>query len=208
MDNSQRHRRLRGLICGINRVRKRQAKQIDILCNDMVEAHRAFIKRLDAVSFTADFYEALAGTYDLGGLLNTAGGIIKKEMPGCEVTFFLSGDDSFEMYTLESAGDKNGAGFLESCFNSEIVASVCEANGLCGLETLFEMGLQANPQVLSKIDALTIPLGENGVSAGFILVYRSSEQQLRVEEVMRIISITPGLTRAIRACRGAGQLTD
>ena len=91
MDYKQRYRRLRLLIGELNKERKRQAKKIDILCNDFISAHRDFIKRLNTINFTANFYEAIVGTTDLSGLLYTAGKLIKDEIPDSKVAFFLLG---------------------------------------------------------------------------------------------------------------------
>ncbi len=91
MDQKQRHRRLRLLIGKLNKERKRQAQKIDILCNDFISAHRDFIKRLNTINFTANFYEAIVGTTDLSGLLYTAGKLIKDEIPDSSVAFFLLG---------------------------------------------------------------------------------------------------------------------
>ena len=65
MDSKQRKKRLRLLIGKLNKERKKQAKKIDILCNDLIAAQRDFIKRLSTISFTADFCESIIGVSDL-----------------------------------------------------------------------------------------------------------------------------------------------
>ena len=89
MDYKQRHRRLCLLIRKLNKERKKQAQKIDILCNDFISAQRDFIKRLNTINFTANFYEAIVGISDLSGLLYTAGKLIKGEIPDSNVAFFL-----------------------------------------------------------------------------------------------------------------------
>ena len=79
MGDKLRHKRLRSLITKLNRQRKKQARQIDILCNDFISAQRNFIKNLKTTSFMANFYESIIGATDLNDLLCTAVGLIKEE---------------------------------------------------------------------------------------------------------------------------------
>jgi len=116
VDYKQRHRRLRLLVRKLNKERKKQAQKIDILCNDFISAQGDFIKRLNTINFTANFYEAILGTTDLSSLLYTAGKLIKDEISDSYVTFFLLGlpfrkesrngvppqQDNFELYMFES----------------------------------------------------------------------------------------------------------
>jgi hypothetical protein len=69
------------------------------------------------------------------------------------------------------------------------------------LDDMFVMGLQGNLTVLNKISAVTIPLSQAGLSLGFILIYRSSENKLTAEELNNISAVTLGLSRAIQSCR-------
>jgi len=89
VDYKQRHRRLRLLIRKLNKERKKQAQKIDILCNDFISAQRDFIKRLNTINFTANFYEAIVGITDLSSLLYVAGKLIEDEIPDSNVAFFL-----------------------------------------------------------------------------------------------------------------------
>lgn len=117
VDNKQRHRKLRLLLGKMNKERKKQAQKIDILCNDFISAQGDFIKRLNTINFTADFYETILGTTDLSSLLYTACKLIKNEILDSNVAFFLLGfpsheesrqrlplqKDNFEVYTFDSA---------------------------------------------------------------------------------------------------------
>ncbi len=80
MDQDQRHKRLRVLISKLNKERKKQAKKIDMLCNDLIAAQRDFIKRLSTISFAADFYKSIIGINDLDRLLSIARKLIKDEL--------------------------------------------------------------------------------------------------------------------------------
>lgn len=202
MNQDQRHRRLRLLIKKLNQERKRQAKKIDIICNDLIAAHRSFIRTLNAITFAADFYKSIMGTTDLGRLLHTASKLIKDEIGDVNVSFFLRQADSFELHMFES--DKPivlEKQRLENHFTTELVEDISKSNKLCTLEDMFAMGLQANLTELNIISAVTIPLDGLGLPLGFILIYRSSENELKVDELNKITPVTPGLSRAIQACQ-------
>jgi len=202
VDDKRRHRRLRLLISELNKERKKQAKKIDILCNDLIAAQRGFIKRLDTIGFTANFYKAIVGMTDLSTLIFTAGKLIKDETPNSNVAFFLRQADSFELHMFESDQpitlEKR---HLENCFTAELVNNICESNKICTVDDMFAMGLQGKLTVLNKISAVTIPLGQLGSSLGFMLIYRSSQNKLTADELKNITAITPGLSRAIQSCR-------
>jgi len=208
MDHKQRHR-LRLLVGKLNKERKKQAKKIDILCNDLIAAHRDFIKRLNTISFTANLYESIVGTTDLSSLLYTACKLIKDEIPDASVAFFLRQAESFELHMFESDQpitlEKQR---LENCFSPELVDNICKSNKICTLDDMFAMGLQGNPTCLNKISAVTIPLGQLGPSPGFILICRSSKNRLTAEELNNISAITPGLSQAIQSCQALLHTSD
>lgn len=209
MNSKPRDKRLRLLVHKLNIERKRQAQKIDILCNDLIGAQRQFINKLRIISFIANFYECLLGIADLSTLLDTAGRLIKDEIPDVNVTFFLRRSDTFELHMFESetpiVSEKHR---LENCFTTELVESICQSHKSCSLDDMFAMGLEGNLAELSKISAVAVPLGGLGRSLGFILLYRSSQEQFTSEEANRVSSITCGLARAVQSCRRQLQPVD
>ena len=209
MDHKQRHRRLRLLVEKLNKEREKQAKKIDILCNDLIAAQRDFIKRLNTISFTANFYESIVGTTDLSSLLHTVCKLIKDEILDANVAFFLRQEENFELHMFESDQpitlEKQR---LENCFTPELVDNICKSNKLCTLEDMFAMGLQGNLVELNKISAVTVPLGQFGPSLGFILIYRSSENKLTDDELNNITAVTCGLSQAIQSCQALCHSAD
>jgi hypothetical protein len=229
-DNKQRNRRLRRLIKKLNRERKKQAQKTDILCNDFISAQRNFIKRLNVIAFTANFYESIIGSTDLENLLYNTARMIKAESSDTNVTFFLrhhepstdletgalqpSGRSTtstdFELHIFESiqpimlegtyASDCS-RGKLENCFSPELMDSICKSNKVCTLEDMFAMDLQGHLTGWHKVSAVTIPLCLLGSLLGFILIYRSSENPLTANGIDRICAITSGLSRAIVSCQ-------
>ena len=202
MYNKQRYKRLRLLIRRLNKERKTQGQKTDILCNDLIAAQREFIKKLDIISFTANFYESIVGTTDLNTLLHIAAKFIKNEIPDANVAFFLRQTESFELHLFASdqpiSLEKQQ---LENSFTPEVVENICKSNKTCMLDDMFAMGLQGNLTALNKISAVTIPLSQAGLSLGFILIYRSSENKLTTEELNNISAVTLGLSRGIQSCR-------
>lgn len=198
MDHKQRNRRLRLLVSKLNKERKKQAKKIDILCKDLIAAQRDFIKKLDTISFTANFYETIVGATDLSSLILTASKLIKDEIPDANIAFFLCQADSFELHMFESNQPITlGKQRLENCFSPELVDNICKSNKICTLDDMFAMGLQGNLIELNKISAVTIPLSRLGSSLGFILIYRSSANRLTADELNNISAVSCGLSRAI-----------
>lgn len=134
VDHKQRHKSLRLLISKVNKERKKQAKKIDILCNDLIAAQRDFIKRLNTISFTASFYESIIGTTDLSTLFYTAGKLIKDEIPDANIAFFLRQAESFELHLFESDQPITlEQQRLENCFTPELVDNICKSNKICTL---------------------------------------------------------------------------
>ena len=209
MDKKNRQKRLRLLVSELNKDRKKQAKKIDILCNDFIAAQREFIKKLGTISFTANFYESIVGITDLSTLILTASKLIKDKIRDLNVAFFLRQEDNFELHMHESeqptALDKQQ---LENCFSAELVNNICKSNKICSLDDMFAMGLEGKLSVLSRISAATIPLGPHGSSVGFLLIYRPLENELTPDELNNIAAIAPGLSGAIQSCQALLQSAD
>ena len=86
MHNVNREKRLRQLVSRQNQRRKLQAKQIDILCNDIIGIQKSFISTLNRFAFTADFCESIIGIDDVKKLLSVLSSTpIGIEEPGREI---------------------------------------------------------------------------------------------------------------------------
>lgn len=209
MQDENRNKRLRLLTKKLNKERKKQAKQIDILCNDLISAQRDFMKRLKAVSFVANFYESIIGVTDLNHLLYTAVEMIKEQIDDANVIFFICQAETFEQYSFESgqavAFEKEN---FSSCFSPDLIDNICASNKVCTIEEMFAMGLHGNLVELSKISAVTIPLDGFSSQSGFMLVYRSSERKLSSDKIGSISAVRNGLSRAIASCQGLLHPTD
>jgi hypothetical protein len=210
VNDERRNKRLRLLTARLNKERKKQAKQIDILCNDFVAAQKDFIKALNTIGFAADFYGAIAGLTELNELLWAAGNLVKNQIPDANVAFFLlapSGaegtqSDNFELHIFESdlAIDLEDRR-IENFFTAELVGNIAKSNRICTIEDMLGMGLAGSPACLEKISTAAIPLSTPGSSMGFVLIYRSSRNQLTADELKAVAQIMPGLGRSIASCR-------
>jgi transcriptional regulator with GAF, ATPase, and Fis domain len=200
--DKNRNKRLRLLIKKLNKDRKKQGQKIDILCNDLIAAQRDFLKKLKTLTFAANFYESIIGTTDLNNLLQTASGLIKKQVEGANIIFFLRHEESFEQYAFENEQVVNPAKqHFESCFGPELVENICSSKKVCTIEDMFAMGLQGNLIELNKISAVTVPLYSYRSLSGFILIYQTSPKKLTTEEISNIIAVGSGLSTAIASCR-------
>ena len=202
MSQSQRQRRLRLLVRRLNRQRKQQARQVDILCADLVAANRGFVRRLDGVSFAAGFYKSLLGAGNLRSLLKRAGQLIAKELPGASVSFFLRQSEGCEFQAFDDRqASQIAEPRLEDGFGPELIDSICKWNKPCTVDDLLGMGLEGSPRGLEQISIATLPLNDLGRALGFILIYRPMPNRLRHEELRKIGLVTCGLSHAIRGCR-------
>ena len=217
MNDERRNKRLRLLISRLNKERKKQAKQIDILCNDFVAAQKDFIKALNTIGFAADFYGAIAGLTELNELLYAAGNLVKDQIQDANVAFFLLAPSiaegtradnldcrqtSFELHIFESEQpidleDRR----IENFFTAELVGNIAKSNRICTIEDMLGMGLAGSPACLEKISTAAIPLSTPASSMGFVLIYRSSRNQLTADELKAVAQIMPGLGRSIASCR-------
>jgi hypothetical protein len=207
--DKQRHRRLRLLIKELNKNRKKQAQQIDILCNDLVAAQRSFIKKLKTISFTAGFYESILGATDLNSLLYRAVKQIRRKIDEATIVFFLRQAESFEIYVFDSGRPPAlGRQQLEGCFSQELAENICQSNKVHTLEDIFEIGVGGDFTALSGVSAVTIPLGVFGSSSGFILICRAADERLTADETGDISAVTSGLSQAIARCQALSRAAD
>jgi len=202
MSQTERHRRLRLLLNRLNKQRKQQASKIDILCNDLISAQRAFIQRLYALSFAAEFYKSLLGSPDLNNLLARADRQIRQELPGAGVAFYLRQSEGCELYSF-------GGGEMFACeqhgpqehLTPEMIDAICKSNKVCSIAELPSLDYGEDLKELARFSIATLPLSDLGRSLGFTLLWRPVPQSITPEEVRRIEPVMCGLSQAIRNAR-------
>lgn len=209
VDNDKRNQRVRQLVSRLNKERKKQARQIDILCNDLLAAQKQFLKELKVIGFCADFYESLLGLTDLNELLACAAGIVKEHISDANVAFFLLSNaaeelrnNNFEMHIFESdrpidLEEKR----IENFFTADLIDSISQSGRLCSVDDMLALGLAANPRCLEKVAAAGLPLNHHGCTLGFVLLYRASENPFTREELKSLEQIASGLSHSIASSR-------
>ncbi len=200
MSQTERNQRLRLLLRKLNQQRKQQASQIDILCNDLIGAHRSFLQRLQDLGFAAEFYRSLLGGMDVNGILARAGRVIKQELPGAGVTFFLRQPDGFELHACP--GDESLYGEHQGPqddFDAELVDGICKHNKPCTLEDIVAMSTAGTLGALRKYSLVTLPLSDLGRSLGFAFLFCPLPQVLNAADVRRISPVMCGLAQALHA---------
>lgn len=202
MYNEARYNRVRLLVHGVNQGRKRQAKKIDILCNDLICAHRNLIKKAEMLRFAANFYQSIIAARNLEDLLDTASSSLEGEIIGATILFFLKQGEGFSIYSTENS-EKAGAEeeSLESFINNETGNEICRYNRPCNINEMMTMGLQVAPKMLNRLSAFAVPLFSAGNSIGFVFLYRISGEQISQEQVDMASCISNGLARAIISCQ-------
>ncbi|AQT68170.1 hypothetical protein STSP2_01325 [Anaerohalosphaera lusitana] len=199
MDDT-RYRRIRSLVRKLNRQRHEQAKKIDLLCNDMVGAHREFVLQLENLSAGFTFYESLLGHNDLGQILATTFNYVYRHVNECEVAIFLTDGHNFQVHQAESrTAISKKVEKLWGSFTNETVNEISRANAITELGTMFELGLQGNLRLLNEISAAAVPIGRVNGPLGFILICRDIANPLTSGELAKVNAVSLGLCRSIRS---------
>ena len=208
MSQTERCKRLRLLVHKLNKQRKKQANQIDILCHDLIGAQRSFLHRLQDIGFAAEFYRSLLGCTNVNGVLARAGRIIKQELPGTGVTFFLRQPDGCAVHAC--AGEESLHGEQQGgdpgprpheCFDPDLVENICKYNRACMLDEILDLDANGGLAPLRRFSLVTLPLSDLGRSLGFALIYCPRPQVLNLADVRRVGPVMRGLAQAVRAVR-------
>lgn len=206
MKDSKRNNRIRLLAKNLNRKRKKQAIQIDLLCTDIINAHKNFLDTVRALTFMSELYESLIGSINMDNMFHNCASMIQKNIPGSNIVFFINEQNRFQSYAFDfNVNETDEAHRLEQYFSGETVESIIRTNRPCDIDELLQMGLQINPAILKNISAITVPIATNGSVTGFILLYKYSSQCFDQHQIKLLCSIRRGLSRAIRSCVASGQ---
>lgn len=188
--------------------RQKQANQVDILCHDMVSAHREFSTKLARLSFVTSFYESLLQCTGLESLLDAAVDGIRAAIEEADAAIFLLSESSFDVHIADTGiSDPVEKREFQHWFTRELVNSVSQMNRVCSLDQLLRMGLQGPPAILKTISLAAVPLGRFGQGVGFILIYRPAHLPLQADELSRLAAITTGLRKAIGSFQASNAKT-
>lgn len=177
---------------------EKQAQQIDILCRDMVSAHRDFSVKLARLNFAVSFYESLLSAAGRDEVLHIAVECIRTHIDEASAAIFLLEDNGFDVH-LADAGltEPTESRTFRDWFTRNLVDHISRTNRVCTLEQLLRMGLQGPPAILKTLSAAAVPLGRFGQGLGFIFIYRHAHRPLTAEELSRLAGISSGLRDAL-----------
>ena len=188
------------VIRSLHSYQQTQSGKIDMLCKDMVSAHREFSTKLATVNFVASYYESLLGCTGLDDLLDTAVQCIRRAVKEADAAVFLLSENDFDMHMADTGvADPVEKKQFQHWFTREMVQNISQMNRICSSEQLLRMGLQGSPAVLRTISLAAIPLGRFGRAIGFVLVYRPAHRPLRPEELSPLAAVSVGLRQAIES---------
>jgi len=200
----QRNVRVKQLVRTLNKIRRTQKRQIDILCNDILKAHGEFISHLKNFRFAADFFENLLEATNLDRLARSAGEFLTENIDDCSVAVIFTTTAAPEIHFYSHSPQlEDIPSQLSPCLTTKIVEAVCHSSRICTSDDLCEMEFFAGPAVLKKISLAAIGLNNSGPALGMILLYRSADNPFSSNELANVFSVTKGLSRAVKAIRGS-----
>jgi len=202
MEKDLRNKRLRAMVKKLNAERKRHARKVDILCNDLVESQKQFVSRLNTIDFSSGFYESIIGATELDDLFDHAASAIEHQVFGAEVAFFLRKKNRIEIYP---GRDWNNVSEefrdIKNRMNLSLANSICNANKVCGLEEIFSMDVDGCLEGAGKLSGVAFPIGSAVKAGGFMFVSRDGDNPLDGGEIANIGAITGGLSKAVESCQ-------
>ena len=203
----EKNSRLHQLVRKLNKIRKAQKKQIDILCNDILSAHGDFINHLKSFRFAADFYESLLGAANLDAIAASAGEFFIQNTAGCSVATIFTTSDSLSIHFYSADRQlEDIPSHLRQTLTSKMVESVCHSSKVCCADDLCKMGFFAGPAILKRISLAAIGLNNAGPALGMILLYRSADKPLSNSELTVVSSAVKGLAKAVKALQHANSV--
>lgn len=202
----ERNSKLRQLVRKLNRIRRGQKQQIDILCNDILAAHGDFISHLKNFRFAADFYENLLGAANLDSLAAAAGEFLTENTAGCNVAiiFTTSNAPQIHFYSKDPRLE-DVPSHIAPHLTTKMVESVCQSSQICRADDLCRMGFFAGPAVLKRITLAAIGLNNTGPALGMILLYRPADKPFSNSELSIASSVVKGFAKAVNALQNASR---
>jgi hypothetical protein len=185
------------MVKALNKDRKKQARQIDLLCHDLIDAQRAFVRRLETIGFAAGLYKSLLGAQNTEHVLRILVNDVQSLMPSMDINLVLRQDDRCKIYPLETT--TRDEGHPVDAFDGPLVNAVCRANKTCHLDDLLGMGLSISPQKASRIQMTTLPMPQGGRCMGLIVLTSPANATVPANIIERITLVVSGISQAVLA---------
>lgn len=198
MINEARYARLRSLLRQFNRQRRRQARQIDILCRDLIAAQRRFIKDLETISMAADFYRSILGLTDQARLMDIAAKTLTEHLISSSLLFYIRNHGVFRQYPAQP-GITDDHSYILQAITTDLAEAICRSGKVCQIDDLLMLGLQVNPSVVGRLAVVAVPMEAGGKVNGLILVCRDSNRPISQLDIQRLSAVGSGLGVALEA---------
>jgi hypothetical protein len=177
---------------------KKYAQKIDILCHDIVGAHGEFIEKLNNLTFSLQFHEALLGATDVCGILESATEFLRHNLQNTSAAVFIIEPKGFDIHFAGASEQFSiEKSRFEKWFTPQVVYEISHSRQVCTLEQMLAIGLEAPPTAIKHLTAAAVPLGQIGKAMGFVLLYRSSDKPFSSQELSKSASAMPALRIAI-----------
>ena len=195
MNSTTRKKRVRLMVKTLNKDRKKQAKQIDLLCHDLIDAQRAFIQRLENIGFAAGLYKSLLGVQTTEQVLQILVNEVQSLLPSMDVNLVLRQEAGCKIYPLETT--TRDEGHPVDVFDGALVDVVCRANKICHLDDLLGMGLSISPQKASRTQMTTVPMPQGGRCVGLIVLTSPANVTVPPNLIDQIALVVSGISQAV-----------
>lgn len=197
MSLTTRNKRVRLMVKALNKDRKKQARQIDLLCHDLIDAQRAFVRRLETISFAAGLYKSLLGVQTTEQLLRILVNEVQTLQPSMDVNLVLRQEEGCKIYPLETT--TRDEGHPVDAFDGPLVDAVCKANKTCQLDDLLGMGLSISPQKASRVQITTLPMPQGGRCMGLIVLTSPANVAAPANMIEQMTLVVSGISQAVLA---------
>jgi hypothetical protein len=177
---------------------EKQAQQIDILCRDMVSAHRQFSVKLARMIDVTEFYKDLMGCSSLQETVDASIRLIEQRIVSAAGAVCLLDEGGFDIRVNGGLGDID-VSELQTWFTKELVHNISLTPRVCSLNQLLRMGLQAPPSILKTISAAAVPLNRSGRAVGFMFIVCPASNPLTAEDLSFAAAVSAGFCNAIGA---------
>ena len=203
MNQKNRNQRLRLMVKQLNKDRKKRARQIDLLCHDLIDAQRVFVRRLETIAFAANLYKSFLGVQDTEQILQILSNEVQSLIPNMDINFVLRQSQGCKIYPLETT--TRDEGHPVDAFDGAVVDAVCRANKTCHLDDLLGMGLPLSPQKASRTQMTTLPLPQGGRCMGFIVLTSPAHVDVCPNAMDQIALAGSGISQAVLAAEKVSQ---
>lgn len=203
MSSTSRNKRVRLMVKALNKDRKKQARQIDLLCHDLIDAQRAFVQRLEAIGFAAGLYKSLLGAQSTEQVLRILVNEVQSLLPSMDVNIVLRQEHGCKIYPLEAT--TRDEGHPVDAFDGPLVDVVCRANRTCDLDDLLGMGLSVSPQKASRIQMTALPMPQGGRCMGLLVLTSPAGVAVPSNLTEQVALVVSGISQAVLATEKASR---